>query len=109
MTTSIIHGMADFTDGDYLDEFSTEGKTDVSERRGTDGAIAKVKDYNPTSEISVKGGGNPAIAVGVGSLSITSLSGGAQMIKSSKHTEKNTDFDDFDLSGTHYPSASVAS
>lgn len=107
MPTTITHGIFSISDGDFLDEFKISQEVEISERRGTDGTFRKVKDFNPTSDFSYKGGGNPAIALGVGSLTITGLSGGVKMVKKYDHTEKNTEFDDFEASGKHYPNATA--
>ncbi len=107
MPTTITHsiGSGNAANGDYLDEFKTTNNVETSERRGTNGDIKKVKDFNATNEFAFKGGGNPAVPVGVGSLTITGLTGGVKIVQKFERTEKNNDFDDFDCSGKHYPNA----
>jgi hypothetical protein len=109
MPTTINHGFAaPIADGgDYMDEFTIENKGDVSERLGTDGEIKKVKLHKLTNDFSFKGGGNPAVPLGAFATTINGLSGGAKLIKSFKNTGKNSDFDDYDCSGTHYPNGTI--
>ena len=106
MPTTITHGIDLFTSGDYLDEVKVSAATEVSERRGTTGDIKKVKDFNPTNEVSIKGGGSSGLSVGVATLSVTGLTGGAMMLTKDEHTQKNSDFDDFQSDVKHYPNAS---
>lgn len=109
MPTTLTHSIDIFSDGDYLDEVKVTNNTEVSERRGTDGTFKKVKDFNPTNDFSFKGGGDPAVALGVGTFAITGLTGGVKMIPKYDHTQKNNDFDDFEATGKHYPGATAAS
>ena len=106
--TPITHGLASFTTGDFLDEFKVSMSTEVSERRGTAGAIVLVKDFNPTNEYSYKGGGNPAIALGVATDTMTGLTGGVKINNKFDHTEKNNEFDDFEAAGKHWPNAAAS-
>lgn len=107
MPTTITHSIFSYTADDYLDEISADFNAEIAERRGTNGDIKKVKSFNLTNDFSMKGGGNPAIAVGVGSITYTGLTGGVKMIPKYTHTEKNTDFDDFACTGKHYPNGSA--
>jgi len=110
MPTAIDHNFNDIDAagrGDFLDEFSTTNSTDVSERKGTAGAITLIKPHNPTSTFSLKGGGNLALTVGVVTLAVTSLSGGVKVLNSFGHTEKVSDFDECTAEGKHYPSGAV--
>lgn len=107
MPTTITHSIFSYTADDYLDEISADFNVELAERRGTNGAIKKVKDYNPTNDFSMKGGGNPTIPVGVFSGSYTGLTGGVKYIQKFGHTEKNTDFDEFAASGKHYPNGTA--
>lgn len=107
MPTTITHSISSYVADDYLDEISLKNNTDVAERRGTNGDVKKVKAYNATNDISLKGGGNPAIAVGIGTLAYTGASGGVKLIQSYEHTEKNTDFDDYTVAAKHYPNGAA--
>ncbi len=106
MPTTITHSLTSSTFGDFLDELEVTFNTEVSERRGTNGDIKKVEDFNITNEFSAKGGGNPTLAVGVATLTITDLTGGVKMVSSRSQRGKNVDFDEFDGKGKHYPNAS---
>lgn len=107
MSTTLTFGIFSYTDGDYLDEVDVDFNTEVAERRGTSGDIKKVKDFNPTNDLTVKGGGQPAISVGVATLAVTGLTGGVKMCSKFGHTEKSNDFDDFNLTAKHYPGGSA--
>lgn len=105
MPTTITPGIASYTDGDFIDEFKVTQKKEIITRRGTTGNITKIHELNPTNDFSSKGGGNPAIGVGVLTLAITGLTGGVKAVPEYGHTEHNNEFDDYDFSGTHYPNA----
>ena len=108
MPTTIAQGVSGSTSGgDFTDELKLSKQTDVIERKSSAGIITQVKALNPTTEVSVKGGGAPAISLGSAGLAVTELSGGALMVSKFEHTEKNSEFDDFDASAKHYPSGAV--
>jgi len=109
MPTTITHGIASAALGDYLDEIKATFNIETSERRGTNGTITKIKSFNPTNEFSFKGGGDVALVVGVGAFTITGLTGGVKNLSKYEHTDKNNEFDEFDASGKHYPTATNAS
>ena len=110
MPTTITHGLHSIGSGigDYLDKLGMKAAIENSERRGTDGTFKKLKTFNPTTTFDIDGGGDLAIAVGTGSLTITGMSGGAHLILGSERSEMNNDFDGSKISGKHYPSGSVA-
>lgn len=109
MPTTISQGVAGSTSGgDFTDELKLSKQTDVIERKSSAGITTTVKALNPTTEISLKGGGAPAITLGSAGLTVSALTGGALMVSKFEHTEKNSEFDDFDASAKHYPSGAVA-
>lgn len=82
--------------------------TDAIEKKllkGSDGAVARVKTYNPTTKFSVKGHGTTSIVPGIGSSGITDITGGVTVIDEFKKTETNDDFDGWEYSGENYPAA----
>jgi hypothetical protein len=105
MPTTITFGIASYTDGDYLDNFSLGKETEVAERRGTNGQIKKVQPFNPTSTFKFDGGGDPAVALGVAELDIEGVTGGIQVVMKYEHAETNVDFDSHTCEGKHYPNA----
>lgn len=110
MPTTLKHSIDAFTDGDFLDEVSITTAIELSERKSTAGITTKGKAINPTAEFSIKGGGNSGLSLGVGSISITTgLSGGVKYLVKDQYKQVNTDFDDFDASGKHLPSAANVS
>lgn len=92
--------------GDYLDEVKTTNNIETAERRKTNGDIGKAEPYNATNDFGFKGGGNPAVAVGVGSLNLEGLVGGKKIVQKYERTQVNQEFDNFDCGGKHYPNAS---
>lgn len=110
MPTTIVHSItgSNAALGDFLDEVSTTANIETSERRGTNGNFGKVKPFNPTNDFSFKGGGNPAVAVGVAALTVEGLVGGVKVAQKFQRTWKNNDFDEHSCDGKHYPNASAA-
>jgi len=109
MPTTITQGVSGSTSGgDFTDELKISHQNDVIERKSSAGITTTVKAINPTSEISIKGGGAPEITLGSAGVAVTALTGGVIMVNKFEHTEKNSEFDDFDASGKHYPSGAVA-
>jgi len=106
MPTTIKHSIDAYTGGDYVDEVKIDREIEVSERKGTNGAIAKTKTHNPTSGFSVKGGGSSGLAVGVSNIAVSGLDGGVKNLSKDSYTQHNDNFDDFEASGKHYPNAS---
>lgn len=107
MPTTITHGIEVFADGDYLDEVKVSRSVEHTKRRGTNGAFKKSKTFNPTADISIKGGGSSGLALGVGSLSIIGISGGIKVVTKDDNTQHNSEFDDFDASVEHLPGATA--
>lgn len=107
MPTTIQHSIgAAFTPGgDYMDSLEISREVEISERRGTNGQIKKVKDFNPTNGLSFKGGGDPALTLGVATFAHPELVGGVKYISKLVHTLKNNDFDEYSADGKHYPNA----
>jgi len=110
MPTTITQGISGSTSGgEFTDELKISKQTEIIERKNSAGITTKVKDLNPTTDISIKGGGAPAIALGSGGVAVTAVTGGVIMVSKYEHTEKNSEFDDYDASAKHFPSGSVAS
>jgi len=109
MPTTITQGISGSTSGgDFTDELKLSKQTEIIERKSSAGITVKVKDINPTTDISIKGGGAPAIALGSGGVAVSALTGGVIMVSKHEHTEKNAEFDDYDASAKHYPSGALA-
>ena len=109
MPTTITQGVAGSTSGgDFTDEFKLSKGIEVIERKNSTGVTSVVKAINPTTEISIKGGGAPAITLGSAGIAVTALSGGALVVSKFEHTEKNSEFDDFDAAAKHFPSGAVS-
>lgn len=91
--------------GALIDSVETTDKVDKKELRGSNGNIARVHPYNPTTDFTVKGHGALTVAPGFGASGITDLSNGITLIDSLKRSESNEDFDGWEYSGTNYPNA----
>ena len=108
MPTTITQGVSGSTSGgDFTDELKLSKETEIIERKSSAGVTTKVKDLNPTTGIAIKGGGAPAVTLGSGGVAVSALTGGIVMVSKFEHTEKNSEFDDYDASAKHYPSGSV--
>jgi len=94
--------------GTFIDEVQVKEKTNVAERKDRLGVTKRVYPFDPMAEVSVKGGGEPALALGVvASPGVTGITGGVFIVKERTHTQKGDGFDEFDLSATHYPNAAL--
>ena len=91
--------------GDFVDEIKVSGKVEVLKRRGTDGLTKKLDSINPENEFSIKGGGAPTLALGVGTVTLSELQGGVKVVEKQDHTQKPNDYDEFESSGIHAPNA----
>ena len=91
--------------GALIDSVESSDKVDKKELKGSNGDVARVHTYNPTTSFSVKGHGTLTVVPGVGSSGITDLAGGLTVIDEVKHTESNDDFDGWEYSGMNYPNA----
>ncbi len=92
--------------GALLESVETTDKIEKKELRGSDGNVARVHAYNPTSSFNVKGHGTLTIVPGFGASGITNLSNASlTLIEEVKKGEKNDDFDDWEYSGTGYATA----
>ena len=110
MPTTITHSTFSTTDGgDFLDSLKVTGNMKVSERVGRTGEITTVQPFQTTSDIALAGGGDPAIALGSLTMTITGLSGGCKVVSKYEHTEYADNFDEYSCDAKHYPSGAIAS
>jgi hypothetical protein len=91
--------------GALIQSVDTTAKIDKKELRGSDGNVARVHAYNPTTQFSVKGHGAVTVVPGIGSIGVTSISGGLTLIEEFKLSDKNDDFQGWEFSGINYPNA----
>lgn len=91
--------------GDYLDECRVGQMISVNERTGRDGEVAKVFPFKTINEISLKGGGLPAIALGVVTMTVTGLSGGKKVFSKYEESTFAEKPCEYSSDGKHYPSA----
>lgn len=96
-------------DGEFIDEVQVKDKLNVAERKNRVGVTKRVHPHDPTTDISIKGGGIPPLALGsVAANSVEGIgNGGVLIVKERTHTQKNDGFDEFDLSAIHYPEAEL--
>lgn len=94
--------------GVFIDEVSTKEKVKIAERMNRVGVTKRVYPYDPTTDVTIKGGGEPPLALGyVANPSVLGLVGGVFIVKERGYVDKNDGFDEFDISATHYPSAEL--
>lgn len=91
--------------GALIESVETTEKVEKKELKGSNGNIARVKPYNPTTSFSVKGHGTLTVTPGIGASGISDIAGGVSLIEELKKSESNDDFDGWEYSGTHYPNA----
>ncbi len=89
-----------------VESISIEKKCEVATLRGTNGNTKFVKEFDRTTDFTIKTRGEEsALDVGVGDPGISGLTGGVVMIPSVKLDETNIDFPSSEASGTHFPNA----
>ena len=92
--------------GALIDSVETDDSVQIKELAGSDGEIARVKPSRQMTEGSVKGHGELSVVPGVGDPGVSGLpTGGVTVITNVKRSENNEDFDGWDYSFKHYPSA----
>jgi len=92
--------------GTLIDSVETDDSAQVKELPGSNGEIARVKPYRKITEGSVKGHGALAVVPGVGDPGVSGLpNGGVTVITNVKQSENNEDFDGWEYSFKHYPTA----
>ena len=91
--------------GALIDAVDTSEKKDKKELRGSNGNIARVHTYNPTTSGTVKGHGTLTLVPGVGNAGISDVASGITVIDEVKRSESNEDFDGWEYSFTNYPNA----
>ena len=67
--------------GVFIDEVTTKEKTKVAERANRVGVTKRVIPYDPQTDVTIKGGGEPPLALGyVSSPGVTGLTGGVFIV-----------------------------
>jgi hypothetical protein len=92
-------------EGTLIDSVETDDSVQVKELAGSDGEVARVHPYKRMTEGSVKGHGELAIAPGVGASGVSGIESGVTVITNVKKSESNEDFDGWEYSFKHYPTA----
>jgi muramoyltetrapeptide carboxypeptidase LdcA involved in peptidoglycan recycling len=91
--------------GEWCDEAKTKNMTKIVTRENRVGVTKLVRTVNPTNEGSLKGGGLPTTAVGIGASLDESITGGIFVVESKERTRKGDNFDESDISWKHFPAA----
>ena len=113
--------------GTLIDSVETDDSVQVKELAGSDGEIARVNawrasallqnaertlhgrrsvnPYRKMTEGSVKGHGALTVVPGVGESGVSGVAGGVTVITNVKKSENNEDFDGWEYSFKHYPTA----
>ena len=93
-------------EGALIDSVETDESVQVKELAGSNGEIARVKTYRTMTEGSVKGHGQLSVVPGVGNSGVTGVAAtGVTVITNVKKNESNEDFDGWEYSFKHYPTA----
>ena len=91
--------------GAYIESVRIDRKKEIHTLKGSTGDENAVHENNPTADFTVKGHGTLSVVPGIGSIGITSLTGGVIAVKKVGEGEKNDGWSEWDYDGTHYPNA----
>jgi hypothetical protein len=91
--------------GDFLDECALDFSLTINERLGRTGEITKTFNHKTVNKMALKGGGDPAIAIGDVTMTVTGLTGGKKVCPNYKLTFFNDKPSEFSSDVNHYPSA----
>ena len=76
----------------------------------TEGGFGAAKTFDPTYQFTVKGRGTTTVEAGdtnAASYMPDTIQGGVTVITSVKLSEKNDDFNEFEITGVNYPDAAA--
>lgn len=94
--------------GVFIDEVSTKEKVKVAERTNRVGVTKRVIPFDPITDVTIKGGGTPPLALGyIANPAVAGIAGGIFIVKERTTTDKSEGFDEFEISATHYPNAEL--
>lgn len=91
--------------GDYLDECGLDFGLTFNERTGRTGEVTKVFPHKTINTMALKGGGDPAIAIGDVTMTVTGLTGGKKGCPSYKVTFFSDKPCEYSADIKHWPSA----
>jgi hypothetical protein len=91
--------------GALIDSVEVEKKIEQKALKGSDGNVARVHVYNPTTSGTVKGHGELTVVPGVGDPGVSGVTGGVTVIPSVKDSESNEDFGGWEYGFDNYPNA----
>lgn len=94
-----------------LESLDYEAKIEEAVLMDKDSGFGEAEGYNLTVDWTLKGGGDPptgaAVGIAAAILNITGVTDGAgtNICKNLKRAEVNTNFNNWEASGTYYPNA----
>jgi hypothetical protein len=92
---------------ELIESVETTKSLDTKMIMSSEGGFGAGKGFDPKFEFSVKGRGAATVDAGgaVGAYLPEGITGGVTVITSVKLSEKNDDFNEFEISGVNYPQA----
>jgi hypothetical protein len=94
--------------GDYIESTEATAQLETKMIMSSDGGFGQAKAYGLTYSFTTKGRGNTTEKAGDTNTQLVPSflpSGGVCVVTSVKNTEKNDDYNEFEVSGTYYPEA----
>ena len=95
--------------GEFIESVESTKQMDSKMIMSTEGGFGAAKTFDPTYEFTVKGRGTTTIEAGdtsaAGYIPDYISATGVTVITSVKMSESNDDYNEFEISGTIYPSA----
>lgn len=96
--------------GEFIESVEATKQMDSKMIMSTEGGFGAAKNFDPTYEFTVKGRGSVNIDAGdmsaAGYIPDYVSTSGVTVITSVKNSEKNDDYNEFEISGKIYPNAS---
>ena len=100
---------------EFIESVEVTKSVDTKLIKSTDGGFGAGKGFDPKFEFSLKGRGSTTITPGDSSATLgssgflpDSINGGITIVTSVKVSQKNDDYDEFEISGVNYPEAALS-
>ena len=91
---------------ELIESVETTKSLDTKMIMSSEGGFGAGKGFDPKFEFTIKGRGTTSLDAGGGPTMIPEgITGGITVITSVKVSEKNDDFNEFEISGVNYPQA----
>ena len=96
---------------EFVESVEVTKTVDTKLIKSTDGGFGAGKGFDPKFECSVKGRGSTSMTAGQtnpGAYLPDSIAGGLTIITGVKISQKNDDYNEFEVSGVNYPGAQAS-